>query len=110
VTPKVRFGVFVIGSLAVAAALAFFVSPEASSQPDGLSKVAIDEGFADAEEPHALDGVPTAGYAVEGVDDERLSTGLAGLIGVAVCFAATAGLLLVVRHRSSADTGSRTAT
>ena len=45
---------------------------------------------------HALDDAPTAGYRVEGVDDERLSTGLAGVIGVAVTFAVAGGLILVV--------------
>ena len=40
--------------------------------------------------------MPTAGYAVEGVDDDRLSTGLAGVIGVTVTFAIAGGLFLVV--------------
>jgi hypothetical protein len=90
--------------LLVALALAFFVSPEASSKPDGLNKVAIDKGFAEQEEAHGLEDVPTAGYAVDGVDDDRLSTGLAGLIGVSVTFAIAAGLFLVVKRtgRSSA--------
>ena len=95
---RVKLGVFVAGGLLVALLLAFFVSPEASSQPDGLDRVAIDQGFAEQEEAHALDGAPTAGYAVEGVDDDRLATGLAGLIGVAVTFAVGAGLFLLVQR------------
>ncbi len=91
---------FVGAGLVVAAALAFFVSPQASSEPDGLNKVAIDEGFADTETDHALADAPTAGYAVRGVDDDGLSTGLAGLIGVAVTFAASGLLFLVVRWSS----------
>ena len=101
---KVRLGVFVAGGLLVALLLAFFVSPEASSEPDGLNKVAIERGFADQETAHALEDVPTAGYAVEGVDNERLSTGLAGLLGVAVTFAIGAGLFILVprlRRRSA---------
>jgi hypothetical protein len=77
---------FVVGGLIVALGLAFFVSPLASGSPDGLNRVAIDEGFADAEEEHALADSPLAGYAVDGVDDEGLSTGLAGIIGVAITF------------------------
>jgi PDGLE domain len=96
---RLRFTAFVVAGLAVAAALAFFVSPQASSEPDGLNRVAIDEGFADEETNHALDDSPTAGYAVRGVDDDGLSTGLAGLIGVGVTFALVGGLLLVVRRR-----------
>ena len=96
--PRMTLGIFVAVALAVALALAFFVSPQASSQPDGLNKVAIDKGFADNEKPHALDDGPTAGYAVKGVDNERLATGLAGLIGVTVTFAVAGGLFLVMRQ------------
>jgi hypothetical protein len=71
----VRFGAFIVGGLAFALALAFLVSPSASHDPDGLNKVAMDKGLADAETDHALDDAPTAGYQVRGVDDERLSTG-----------------------------------
>ena len=96
---RVTFGVFLACGLLVALALAFFVSPEASSQPDGLSKVAIEEGFADTETDHALADIPTAGYAVEGIDDDRLSTGVAGLIGVAVTFAVALGVIALARAR-----------
>lgn len=99
---RVGFTAFLAAGLVTAFALAFFVSPQASGEPDGLSKVAIDEGL-DAEElPHALDDLPTAGYAVEGVDNERLSTGLAGLIGVAATFVLAGGLFLLVRRSSKA--------
>jgi hypothetical protein len=89
------------GGLIVALALAFFVSPFASSSPDGLNKVAIDEGFAEQEQEHATADSPLAGYAVEGVDDEGLSTGLSGIIGVAITFGV--GLIifgLLVRFRA----------
>jgi hypothetical protein len=90
--------VFVGIGLAVALALAFFVSPEASSEPDGLNKVALDEGFAGQERAHATEDSPLAGYGVEGVDDDRLSTGLAGIAGVAVTFAVVGGGLVLVRR------------
>ena len=95
---RMRLGVFVAGGLLVALLLAFFVSPLASREPDGLDKVAAERGFADQETTHALDGVPTAGYAVEGVDDGWLSTGLAGLIGVAVTFGIGIGLFRLVQR------------
>lgn len=97
---RVRFGLgaFVAGGLILALALAFFVSPSASGDPDGLDKVAIDKGFADAETDHALADAPTAGYEVRGVDDGRLSTGLAGIIGVAITFSVAGGVMLVVRR------------
>ena len=62
---------FVVGGLIVALGLAFFVSPLASSSPDGLNKVAIDKGFSDTQKDHALADGPLAGYGVKGVDDER---------------------------------------
>jgi cobalt/nickel transport protein len=100
---RLGLGAFIVAGLGVALALAFFVSPQASGEPDGLNKVAIDKGFAETEEAHALDDTPTAGYEVRGVDDDRLSTGLAGIIGVAITFTVAGGLLLVVRHRSSRE-------
>jgi cobalt/nickel transport system permease protein len=93
--------VLVVG-LVVAAALAFFVGPLASSKPDGLEKVAADHGLQASE--HALDGSPTAGYEVRGVGDERLATGLAGLVGVAVTFAVAGGVVLLVRRRGTRTT------
>jgi cobalt/nickel transport system permease protein len=94
-----RFGVLLAVGLAVALALALVVSPHASSEPDGLNKVAADEGFAADAEPHALADLPTAGY---GTSDghQRMSPGLAGALGVAITFAVAGGLLLVVRRRS----------
>jgi hypothetical protein len=96
-TTKTRFAAFVAAGLGVALLLAFFVSPEASSKPDGLNKVAIDEGFADDEKAHGLEDGPLAGYGVEGVDDARLSTGLSGVIGVGATFALAGGAVLALR-------------
>jgi hypothetical protein len=88
---------FIVGGLLVAVGLAFFVSPLASGDPDGLNKVAIDQGFADAETEHATAESPLAGYGVEGVGDEGLSTGVAGIVGVAVTFGAAMILFAIIR-------------
>lgn len=101
--PRVRLGVFVAAGLVVAVALAFLLAPEASSEPDGLEKVAIDEGFVDGATDHDLADSPTADYGVRGVDDTRLSTGLAGVIGIGVTFLVAGGLLLLVRRTRRAD-------
>jgi hypothetical protein len=92
---------FVLVGLAVAALLAFFVSPYANPDPDGLSKVAADKGIAASELPHATEDSPLAGYAVKGVEDEGLSKGLSGLIGVAATFAIGAGAVWLVRRRAA---------
>jgi PDGLE domain len=91
----------VAGGLIVALGLAFFISPFASSSPDGLNKVAIDHGFDGQEQESATADSPLAGYGVKGVDDDSLSTGLAGIIGVAITFGIGMILFgLLVRFRS----------
>jgi PDGLE domain-containing protein len=90
--------------LVVALLLAFFVSRFASGSPDGLNKVASDQGFAQHQKPHALDDSPLAGYAVRGVHDEGLSTGLAGVIGVTLTFLIGAGLFALMKWRRSKET------
>jgi hypothetical protein len=94
---RTRLAAFVGAGLLVTLALAFFVGPGASSSPDGLEKVATDEGFVDEAAPHDMAGSPLADYGVEGVDDERLGTGLAGLVGVGTTFLVMGGLVLLVR-------------
>jgi hypothetical protein len=91
---------FVVGGLVVALGLAFFVSPHASKAPDGLNRVAIDQGFSGTQ--RSPDDAPLAGYGVKGVEDQKLSKGLAGVIGVAVTFGIAMilfGLLRTARAR-----------
>jgi cobalt/nickel transport system permease protein/cobalt/nickel transport protein len=101
---------FIVGGLIVALGLAFFVSPFASSSPDGLNKVAAEEGFSDAEGEHATAEGPLAGYGVEGVDDDSLSTGLAGIIGVAITFGVAMILFGLIRSRRPTAKGASPAT
>jgi hypothetical protein len=105
---------FLVGGLIVALGLAFFVSPLASGSPDGLNRVAIDQGFDSAAKDSASADSPLAGYGVKGVDDGSLSTGLAGIIGVAITFGAGMilfGLLRTIRARREpgGSTGSAAA-
>jgi hypothetical protein len=103
-------GLFVLGGLAVALLLAFVVSPWASSEPDGLERVAIDQGFARNATGHASAGSPLADYSVSGVGHSWLSTGLSGVIGVLLCFALGLGLVFAIRwsrRRSAARAAVR---
>ena len=95
-----RWG-FIGAGLVVALLLAGLVSFYASSSPDGLEKVAADKGLDANAEPHTLGNGPLADYGVRGVDDERLSVGLAGIVGVGVTFAVSGGLFLLVRRRGT---------
>jgi hypothetical protein len=106
-SPNLRL--FLIGGLLVAAGLALVVSGFASSSPDGLERVAEDEGFLETARDHLLADGPLADYAVKGVGDERLSTGLSGLIGVLVTFGAGLALFALmraVRSRSGQQKGA----
>lgn len=76
-------GVLVAGLL-LAFLLAGFFSGYASGSPDGLEKVAGDEGFLDSAQDSSFASSPLADYALRGVEDERLAGGLAGVIGVAL--------------------------
>jgi hypothetical protein len=88
-----------LAGLLVALLLAAVVSFYASSQPDGLAKVADDQGLSQQARDHQLDDSPLAGYGVQGVDNSRLSKGLAGIAGVAITLALGTGLTLAVRRR-----------
>ena len=88
---------FLLGGLLVAAGLALLVSGFASSSPDGLNRVAEDHGFAATAKEHLFENGPLAGYTVRGIDDQRLSTGVSGLIGVLVTFGLGLALFALVR-------------
>lgn len=88
---------FVLAGVGIAAILALFVSPLASSAPDGLERVAIDQGFEAQATAHAMAGAPLADYGVAGVQTPWLSTGLSGVIGVLLCFALAGGAGLAIR-------------
>jgi cobalt/nickel transport protein len=90
---------FYIGGLLVSLLLAGFVSFYASSHPDGLEKVASEIGFIDSAKDPATAGSALADYGVEGVENERASVGIAGVIGVAATGVLATGLFLYLGKR-----------
>ena len=98
---KLRTGTFLALGVLVALLLAGVASWYASGSPDGLEKVAEDTGFSSTAEDHGLAGSPFADYATRGVGDERLSGGLAGVVGVGATLLLGGGLFLVVRRRGA---------
>jgi cobalt/nickel transport protein len=89
-----------LAGLLLTLVIAGFVSYHASSSPDGLEWAAGETGFADTARDSATADSPLADYAVSGVDDGRLSGGLAGVVGVAVTLVLAGGLTLVLRRRT----------
>lgn len=103
---------FLVGGLLVAFLLAGVASSFASGSPDGLDKTTLDgctlnaDGeitggtcMAQREQDHQLADSPLAGYGIRGVSNEYLSTGLSGVLGVAVTFAVGGGVFWLVRRR-----------
>ncbi|MEV3990358.1 energy-coupling factor ABC transporter permease [Streptomyces sp. NPDC049837] len=88
-----------ITGLATALVLAGFVSFYASASPDGLEKVAADQGIDKKAEEHAAADSPLADYGVSGLTDARLSGGLAGTIGVGGTVLVGTGVFWAVRRR-----------
>ncbi|MFF3289062.1 energy-coupling factor ABC transporter permease [Streptomyces sp. NPDC003023] len=97
-----------LGGLVTSLVLAGFVSFYASADPDGLEKVASDKGFDKSVEEHAAAGSPLADYGVEDVENDRLSGGLAGAIGVGATVVVGSGVFYAVRRRRDPAAEERT--
>lgn len=88
---------FFLVSAVVAGAFSYY----ASSHPDGLEKVAEDTGFLDTAKDSAVSGSPLADYGVSGLDNERLSVGLSGLIGILVTALVAFGVFALAKRFKS---------
>ena len=86
-TTRTRIGRWwwVVG-IAIVALVVVVLAPLASSDPDGLERVAEDTGF--IAQAHNVVGGLFGDYGIPGIDDPTVSTILSGLLGV--------GILLVV--------------
>ena len=104
--------IFLLSGLLVSLLLAGVVSSFASSSPDGLDSAAREGCTFDAddnitggtcmaqrEQEHQLADGPLAEYGIKGIDNEYLSTGLSGVLGVLVTFGIGAGVFWLVRRR-----------
>ncbi|WP_433398666.1 energy-coupling factor ABC transporter permease [Streptomyces sp. CA-146814] len=90
---------FWITGLVSAFVLAGFVSFYASANPDGLERVAADQGIDEKVEEHGAADSPLADYGVGDIANARLSGGLAGVIGVSATVVVGTGVFWVVRRR-----------
>lgn len=90
---------FYLGGLVLSLILAGVVSFYASSHPDGLEKVAGDIGFIETAKDPATSGSALADYGVEGIENERASVGVAGVIGVVATGAIATGLFFYLGKR-----------
>lgn len=102
---KISTRTFVVVAVLVSLLLAGIVSFYASASPDGLNKVAADHGLAAKEKDSAAADSPLADYSTKDVGNERLSGGLAGVIGVGVVLLIAGGTAYLVRRRGTSDEG-----
>ena len=100
------FAVFLVAGLLIAGVASYY----ASSHPDGLSFVAEKTGFSDHEKKSPASDGPFAGYSTKGIDNDRLSGGVAGVAGSLLVLSIASGLFWVLRRRGTADEHSATTT
>jgi hypothetical protein len=105
-----RFITIVVVGLAIALLITLF-SPLASSEPDGLERVAEDKEFIDKADDAPYEII--ADYVFPWVDNEDAATILAGIVGVAivaaVAFALAFGLQRLGGRPSAASEEPRSA-
>ena len=90
---------FVLVGLVVSLLLAGIISNFASGSPDGLEKVAEDTGFIGTAEDSAVAQSPLADYGVSFIENDFISTGLSGVIGVAVTALIAFGLFKFLKPK-----------
>lgn len=103
---RVRTRTFLIGGLLVGLVFAGVVSQFASAAPDGLQKVAADSGITASGADSPVVDTLFANYATAGIDNERVSLAVAGIVGALVTLAVSAGIFLAVRDRPEHDTAA----
>ncbi|MDN5746462.1 MAG: PDGLE domain-containing protein, partial [Nocardioidaceae bacterium] len=89
---------FLLAGLIVTLLLAGVASYYASSHPDGLEYVAEKTGFMDSADDPVTSDSPFADYGTKGVDNDRLSVGIAGIAGVGLTLLLGGGLFWVLRR------------
>ena len=99
---------FLVTGLLMALVIAGVASFYASGHPDGLEYVAGKTGFLDTADDSPTAGSPFADYGTQGVDNDRVSGGIAGVAGSLMVLLVAGGLFWVLRRRTStADAPAR---
>lgn len=92
---------FLVAGFVVALLVAGFASYYASSHPDGLEYVAEETGFLSSQEESATGDSPFADYQTAGIENARVSGGVAGVLGTTLVLVVGGGLFWLLRRRRS---------
>ncbi len=98
-------GIFMV--LLVSLVIAAFLSPLASSNPDGLERVAEDKGFIHLSEGKEVVKAPMPDYVVPGVKNETIAGSIAGVVGTILTFGAMYGIGKLYIMKKSRRVGDR---
>ena len=97
---RISLELFVVLALALAVGLAVGLSPYASASPDGLERVAEEQGFLESGRLAPIqEDAPIPDYAFPGIENQRLATGTAGFVGTLAVFLTAYGTANVLRRR-----------
>jgi hypothetical protein len=88
-----------LAGILISAVFAVSAAWLASADPDGLERVAEDHEFIDTARDPGYEILPD--YTIPGIDNEVLSTALAGIAGVVVVAGLTYGFGRVLRRRGT---------
>jgi cobalt/nickel transport protein len=89
----------IIIGLIIALIAALFLSPLASSWPDGLEKVARDYGFISKGVTGSIFKSPIPDYVFPGIKNEKMATAIAGALGTLLIFGVGYGIAFLLKRR-----------
>ncbi len=99
---KSRFNGFVWLVLGLSLLMALFLSPFASSSPDGLEKVAQTKGFLGQEVERTLwHHAPLQDYSIPWIEHTKMSRAFSGLIGTLSIFLISFGIGNLIRKKKA---------
>jgi cobalt/nickel transport protein len=99
---KRRLDGFIWIGLGISLMLALFLSPLASTSPDGLEKVAETKGFAEKGGSWKFwKHAPLSDYTIPWIKNEKVSTALSGLIGTLAIFFIALGIGKLIKKTST---------
>ncbi len=98
---KSRFNGFVWLVLGLSLLMALFLSPFASSSPDGLEKVAQTKGFSRPEEGTLWHHAPLRNYSIPWIEHTKMSRAFSGLIGTLSIFLTSFGIGKLIRKKKA---------